>query len=128
MKEFFNKPQQLVVYISIITAIISFVAWVRATGYNDNEYKNLRFETHAQAQRVISWSNRSDDIIFEHDLDRKIIDLKREFYISDTAILKKHDSDFNRLILVIQNNNELAKNTNQLTQKLLDIVLKQNNK
>ena len=128
MKEFFNKPQQLVVYISIITAIISFVVWVRATGYNDNEYKNLRFETHAQAQRIISWSNRSDDIIFEHDLDRKMIELKNEFYISDTAILKKHNADFNRLILVIQNNNELAKNTNQLTQKLLDIVLKQNNK
>jgi len=128
MKDFLNTPQQLVVYISIITAIISFVAWVRATGYNDNEYKNLRFETHAQAQRVIGWSNRSDDIIFEHDLDRKMIELKNEFYISDTAILKKHNADFNRLILVIQNNNELAKNTNQLTQKLLDIVLKNNNK
>ena len=128
MKDFLNTPQQLVVYISIITAIISFVAWVRATGYNDNEYKNLRFETHAQAQRVINWTKHNDKLMFENDLDKKMIELKNEFYISDTAILKKHNADFNRLILVIQNNNELAKNTNQLTQKLLDIVLKKNNK
>jgi len=124
MKKFFSSPQQIILYISIITTIISLFGWAKSVGYNDNVYKNLRFESPAQTQKVIEWTNREDKLIFENDLDKKILDIKKEFYGSDTLILIRHNVDFGKLYTIIEKNAELSNSTNLIVQKLLDIQLK----
>ena len=126
MKKFFSSPQQIILYISIITTIISLFGWAKSVGYNDNVYKNLRFESSAQTQKVIEWTNREDKLIFENDLDKKILDIKKEFYGSDTLILIRHNVDFGKLYTIIEKNAELNNSTNLIVHKLLDIQLKKN--
>jgi len=126
MKNFFNDNQKIVLIISVLTATFSLFGWIRASGYNERLNSDLIFETSAQAQKIIGWANRGDKIIFEQDLQERLLDLKRDIYVSDTMILKKHNADINNLVQIIQHNTEVTKSTNQLTQKLLDIILKQN--
>jgi len=125
MKNFFNNNQKIALMISIVTAFISLLGWARASGYNSRFNSDLTFETPAQAQKVIEWVNKGDRIIFEQDLQEKLLNLKRDIYASDTLISKKHNTDIDKLIQVINHNTEVTTSTNQLTQKLLDIVLKQ---
>lgn len=128
MKNFFNDNQKIVLIISLLTATVSIFGWIRASGYNERANSDLTFETPAQAQKVIGWANRGDKIIFEQDLQEKLLDVKRDVYVSDTMILKKHNTDINNLMQVIKHNTDVTMATNQLTQKLLDIVLKDKNK
>lgn len=124
--------QNIITTFSLIGFLFAGYGYIKEKGSNENKYSNLRFETPAQTQKAISWLENPDKIMFESDVNAKLIILAHDYATSDTAIIRKHDSDIKILISTMNNMtsafDENTKITRAVFQKILQDTKTTNNK